>query len=292
MSLITVALTLLISPPADPLEGWTTPIWIWRQMPARPASSMNYDALERSLRGTLWHASNGELTLRVGPERRTVKYTITKKDKNFTIDFEGQFYPHFDPKKKVEGLIEVRDEAVLVAFGHPGAPRPTSMETPEKFPGFFIVQLRRVDCGKESPVLAASTGNDGRLETPRYERIRRSREMNTLWIDLLGDEADRKPELYRRKPAPDFGKEELICIVQGNRQNCNGLYVREVDENDERIRIRYDQMSYQTVNRVDEARPFLLLTVRQSKKPIVVEENVQSLIHGPPKWKERARLPM
>jgi hypothetical protein len=64
------------------------------------------------------------------------------------------------------------------------------------------------------------------------------------------------------------------------------------DEAAQRV-VRFDHKSYQTAGPGgggERVTPFGFFVMPRTAAPIVLEENVQSLIGKPPEWKERARL--
>ena len=81
-----------------------------------------------------------------------------------------------------------------------------------------------------------------------------------------------------------------IAIFLGKTWNSRGVSAT-VSEDDERVRVRFDSISYQTIGGADHVTPYGVLVIPRSAKEVVLEENVQGLIGGEPVWKVRARFP-
>jgi hypothetical protein len=88
----------------------------------------------------------------------------------------------------------------------------------------------------------------------------------------------------------DFERTVLLLISDGNSYNTDGVTCVGCWESDERILVRTDRVTYQTMGGAKRTRPWgaFVLPLRM-KKPYVVERNVQGLIGGPPIWEERWR---
>ncbi len=109
------------------------------------------------------------------------------------------------------------------------------------------------------------------------------------WTELWSRHApDTKP------PEIDFASSMVVAIFQGRGWNSSGVIPVNASEDDATVRLRYDEQSYQTAGpggggvRVT-AYGFIVLP--KSAKLLVIEENVQSLLHAAALWKERARFP-
>ena len=130
-------------------------------------------------------------------------------------------------------------------------------------------------------------GSNSRIETRRYERHTDQKSFAALWIEHTGDKKALAPEV-------DFKRCMVVAAFDGKSWNSNGVYVVSIDENKERVRVRIDERTYQTSG-LDgggvRVTPFGIFILDRSTKPLVLEENVQNLIGGEPKWKERARFP-
>jgi hypothetical protein len=121
--------------------------------------------------------------------------------------------------------------------------------------------------------------------------------LEELWLSHLGKtEADRFRE-HLPIVQIDFEKCMVIAIFQGAKTNSRGLRVISVNENNDNVTLRVDDMSYQTSGGLNggggggvPVKPYAFVVISKSAKLVVVEEDVQSLKDKPPEWKERARL--
>jgi hypothetical protein len=125
---------------------------------------------------------------------------------------------------------------------------------------------------------------------------------------LIAEERDWQDAVLKRYFAPpvkapafgtiDFVNNVALVIMDGDAFNCRGMDA-EVWEDDTRILVRLRRRSFQTMSRGEGSnggarkhRPFgiFLLPRRDPWKLVIVENNVQGLIGGPPIWKESARF--
>ena len=87
--------------------------------------------------------------------------------------------------------------------------------------------------------------------------------------------------------AIDFEKEVVLALSSGNSSNCRGITFAEGYEDDDRILVRVERSSFQTMNGYEKTRPWgLFVLPRRPKKAIEVERNAQGLIGGPPLWRQ------
>jgi len=132
---------------------------------------------------------------------------------------------------------------------------------------------------REVEVLRRFSGADSRVTKREIRLVRSAKD----WTELWGRHS------LEPSPPVDFGEETVVAILLGRAWNSRGVTAR-VTGDDERIRVRFDELSYQTMGGGDRVTPFGFFVIARSAKPVVVEENVQGLIGGEPVWAERARL--
>ncbi len=90
---------------------------------------------------------------------------------------------------------------------------------------------------------------------------------------------------------PDFSKEILLVISDGDSSNCRGIGVDSVYRDDKRILIRLVRQSFQTIGEGVPGRPFgVFVLPRKDGEIIHLERNVQRYIGGPPIWKDAGKL--
>ena len=146
------------------------------------------------------------------------------------------------------------------------------------------------------PALAI-TGARSAIEQPTYQRLRSAQELARTWLLHLGEPEPKGDYgfFYNTAGVPevDFEAYEVVAIFGGRMTNSAGFKVLSVAEEKDRRVVRFDHKSYQTAGAKGggkQASPFGFFLLSRSELPVVLEQNVQSLIGEPPVWKERARL--
>jgi hypothetical protein len=140
------------------------------------------------------------------------------------------------------------------------------------------------------------SGAHSRIETKRYFRITSEAEWIDLWLDHVGMEKKGPYNRYYNPagmPEIDFKSCMVVGVFQGKKWNSAGVIAVSIREEDERIRIRFDDKSYQTMGPDgggERVTPFGLFLLPASSKGLVLEENIQGLKNQGPEWKERARF--
>lgn len=131
------------------------------------------------------------------------------------------------------------------------------------------------------PVAARYSGPNSQYGEKRYMRVDDRATWRALWSRHVGD-AD-------AAPATDFAKHVVVAIFQGKKWNSRGV-TAEITEDDRIVRVRFDDLSYQTKGGADEVTPFGFFVIPKTTKPLVLEENTQGYIGYEPIWRERVRL--
>ncbi|HZN61582.1 MAG TPA: hypothetical protein VFC90_04170, partial [Planctomycetota bacterium] len=90
---------------------------------------------------------------------------------------------------------------------------------------------------------------------------------------------------------PDFTKEIVIVISDGDSWNCDGIGVVSAYRDDKRILLRLSHHTYQTDGDANRVRPFgIFFLPCKDGEAIHLEKNIQRYIGGPPIWKEVGKL--
>lgn len=90
---------------------------------------------------------------------------------------------------------------------------------------------------------------------------------------------------------PDFTKEIVVVISDGDSGNCDGIGVESAYRDDKRILVRLVHHTYQTDGEASRVRPFgIFVLPRKDGEAIHLEKNIQRYIGGPPIWKEVGKL--
>lgn len=90
----------------------------------------------------------------------------------------------------------------------------------------------------------------------------------------------------------DFKKNLIVAVYKGKMVNCSGISIVNAVENDGIITVFLKGNYYQTFHsglddnyQVDTSTPYLIFALPKSSKKILIEEDVQNYIGGPPLWK-------
>ena len=154
--------------------------------------------------------------------------------------------------------------------------------------------LAKDEAAGQTRPLIALTGADSKVDKPAYYRVSSEEAWQRIWLSHLGKtEADRFRE-HLPIVQIDFTKCMVIAIFKGAASNSRGLNIVSIDEHEDTVSLRFDDMSYQTAGGIDGGRvpvtPYAFVVIPNSAKLVLIEENVQSLKEKPPVWNERARL--
>lgn len=143
------------------------------------------------------------------------------------------------------------------------------------------------------PITKEWHGTPSRLDKSFYLVVSTAENWRTLRSRMF-DGLERGP-----KDEPiDFGREMVVVLSDGDSFNCGGISAAQVDESEDRIRLRVKHHYYQTFRSGNDPAPLrpddrpygLIVLPRHEGKPVLVEYNHQQYIGGPPIWKEKVRL--
>ena len=136
------------------------------------------------------------------------------------------------------------------------------------------------------------TGARSAINTADYHRVTAQKELTTVWLKHVGIDAAKHSDYYNKAGVPlvDFERCMVVAVFGGRRINSAGLHVVSLVEEKDRVLLRFNHRSYQSGAEGDHVTPFAFFFVPRCGKPLVLEENVQNLLGGAPKWKERARF--
>lgn len=145
--------------------------------------------------------------------------------------------------------------------------------------------------------LVTFVGADSRIATQRFVRVTDKEQWAALWLEHTGQPQpkDGFNWFYNQEHVPeiDFAQCMVVAVFRGTRVNSAGVRVIEILAEAERTLLRFDGKPYQTAGPDgggERTTPFGLFVLPNRPGPIVLEENVQSMIGKPPRWQERATL--
>jgi hypothetical protein len=143
----------------------------------------------------------------------------------------------------------------------------------------------------------ALTGADSAVAAPAYHRLRTPAELARVWLLHLGQPVpDGEHDFFYNEPGVpevDFEACEVVAIFGGKGWNSAGFQVESVDDEATCRRLRFDHRSYQTEGPTGGGKrvtPYGFFVLPRTDLPLVLEEDVQSLIGAPPEWRQRAQL--
>jgi len=140
------------------------------------------------------------------------------------------------------------------------------------------------------------TGADSLVKSPGYVRVESEKEWASVWHHHKGVEETKEHDAFFNPlglPGIDFDRYMVIAVFCGSGWNSAGVTVASLTEERERLLLRFQGKWYQTAGPDGGGRPacaYGFLVLPRTEKTVVLEENVQHLIGGPPVWKERASL--
>lgn len=141
------------------------------------------------------------------------------------------------------------------------------------------------------------TGTDSNISERCYRRITAEEDWTRVWQKHKGQKENEEYNLYYNPlglPLVDFDRYMVIGVFQGSGANNAGLNAVSISEEQDRIVLRFENKSYQTLGPDGGAKAVTVygfFVVPRSAKSVTLEENVQGLIGGPPVWKERITFP-
>ncbi len=147
--------------------------------------------------------------------------------------------------------------------------------------------------GQSRPLIVLA-GADSKVEKAAYYRVSSEEAWQRIWLSHLGKTEEDRFREQMPIVQIDFKKCMVIAIFKGAASNSRGLDIISIDEQDDTVSLRFDDMSYQTAGGLDGGRvpvtPYAFVVIPNSAKLVLIEENIQSLKEKPPVWKERAML--
>ncbi len=145
--------------------------------------------------------------------------------------------------------------------------------------------------------LAQWYGRESAVDYEAWVVARDQEALKRVWVAHYGPDAvGRAAQGWVQAPEVDFDRCMVVGVFNGERTNCNGERLVSVEEKGDHVLVRYDSITFQTmampgdVDEGDSSTPWGLFLVPWSDKTVVIEENTQGLIGGPPVWTERARI--
>jgi len=141
------------------------------------------------------------------------------------------------------------------------------------------------------------TGADSKVSERSYHRITSEEDWTRVWQKHKGQKEGGEYDLYYNPlglPVVDFDRYMVIGIFQGSGMNSAGLNAVSVSEEQDRIVFRFKNRYYQTAGPDGggkEVTVYGFFVIPRSAKSVILEEDVQGLIGGPPVWKERIAFP-
>ncbi len=137
------------------------------------------------------------------------------------------------------------------------------------------------------------TGPQSKISENRFVRVRDPQQWKQVWLEHLGKSENQAFNDSDVQYHIDFDRYEVLALFQGNGWNSRGIRFLEISESAEEIRIRFEDISYQTsgingggVN----VSAYAFVVFPRTAKSFRIEENIQGLKDHPAKWKPRALL--
>jgi len=178
--------------------------------------------------------------------------------------------------RKRDGLgrarVNVAGIAVLFVFGFVVNSVGWAVENSDSFRPFVVM-----------------SGADSHVTKPSLTVIQGNEQWQRVWEEHVGTTVD---DAYRAAMEVDFDRCMVVVVFRGLTRNVRGIAVDSVSASGESIRIRLNDVGYQTGGKGNDRpldRPYVFIILPKSTKDIVVEENVQKYKGEPPEWKDWLR---
>jgi hypothetical protein len=160
-----------------------------------------------------------------------------------------------------------------------------------------LVAFAQPELGKPGPghgALVELSGRESKIIKQEFARVTSHEEWSRLWRRHVGA-GENDMEAAIGLPKIDFDRCMVVAFFRGQSMNTNGEGLSEAEEVDGTLRLRFDSYGFQTAsfNGEDQGvkgHSYGFWVLPKSKKPVLIEENVQDLIGKPPIWKEKTRL--
>lgn len=147
------------------------------------------------------------------------------------------------------------------------------------------------DVSDRDRALLVMSSNDSHIATQDFRRITSAEMWSKTWLEHLGLDGD---TIYRCFMEINYDRCMVVAVFGGNKTNLCGYEVDSVQEQEERILVRFIDIDYQTAGPdggADQVTPYAFIVLPKSDKPIVLEETVRSMVPGQALlWTEVAQL--
>lgn len=148
----------------------------------------------------------------------------------------------------------------------------------------------------EVPAVLQLTGSYSAIEAGRIELIADEARWEAVWKEHKGKGIEKNANGFETWPIVDFDRYSVLCVFGGKGTNTNGWRLVSLADMGTHTRVRYDALRFQTASfdgsdsRVATT-AFGLFVIPRPDRELVLEQDVNSMIGAPPKWKETMRIP-
>lgn len=149
---------------------------------------------------------------------------------------------------------------------------------------------------REGKPIFGISGSYSAVMKPRVEVIASAERFAEVWKEHMGDKIEKTAHHFDVIPDVDFSRCMVVAMFSGKTVNSAGWRVVSTLQRDDHTVIRYDETRFQSMSangpdRGFESAGYGFAVIDRTTRPIILEENVQTLIDGGPVWKERQRVP-
>lgn len=136
--------------------------------------------------------------------------------------------------------------------------------------------------GRPIPVMQAWSGHDSRIRKPICVRVETPAAWARLWKEHTGRAA--------APPAVDFGRYVVLGVFEGEGWNCSGIRLLHALDCGTATELFLRDSTYQTGPTANRVTPYGLFVLPRRPGALIVKQDRQGTIGGPPLWVERARF--
>jgi hypothetical protein len=160
-------------------------------------------------------------------------------------------------------------------------------DVPRKVAGCVVAD----DLPRKSAPIVVITGTDSEQTKRSFARCFTEGELHDCWRKHRVKDED-----CLGCPTVDFDSYMVVAIFYGKRRQDHGIWVREIVEEKECIRFRFQPNSYQCSNvpgsfKVCDTMSYAFVVLPKSTKELVLEEQTSGSLISPPVWTQQAMFP-
>jgi hypothetical protein len=150
------------------------------------------------------------------------------------------------------------------------------------------VQVNNVGIAKPPVVY---WGPHSKVTLPAQYLVGNERDWVHVWEKHTKKKIGENPYYRPNMLQVDFTSYMVLAIFRGQSANSDGVSFVSVDNSGDVLLVRLRDRWYQTMEEGDKVTPYGFIVLPRVSRKVVVEEDVQNRIGGPPIWKKLVTFP-